>query len=105
MLPTYTKQQLPASLPKDHPSVIKSYFAVDGLIMHAILQIANSIGSESSYCLVPPSGTLDQIIECLKLPSSFQDPDLTIQHPSTLRIPALIELQISQLKDIFPIKL
>ncbi|KAK6495708.1 hypothetical protein TWF481_002755 [Arthrobotrys musiformis] len=65
--------------------------------MHAISQTANNIDPESSYRLVSPSGSLDQVIKYLKLPSSFQDPDPTVKHPPTLRIPAL-------LKDIFPRK-
>ncbi|KAK6495837.1 hypothetical protein TWF481_002882 [Arthrobotrys musiformis] len=48
MLPTYTKQQLPTTLPKDHPSVVKSYFAADDPIMHAISQTANNIDYWSS---------------------------------------------------------
>ncbi|KAK6495915.1 hypothetical protein TWF481_002960 [Arthrobotrys musiformis] len=65
ILPTYSNQQLPATLPKDHPSIIKSYFAADDPIMLAISQTTNNIDPESSYYLVPPSGTLNQVIKCL----------------------------------------
>ncbi|KAK6516046.1 hypothetical protein TWF281_004636 [Arthrobotrys megalospora] len=102
LVPTFTKDQLPTAIPKDHPSAVQSFFAPDDPVMQAFSDVPKSIGPDSSYRIVPSSGTIEEVLESLKLPLCFQVPDPTINLPS--RIPAIIELRAPHLNDILPSK-
>ncbi|KAF3307454.1 hypothetical protein TWF173_003138 [Orbilia oligospora] len=101
-LPAFTKEQLPFSVPKDHPSVVKSFFTAEDPAMKVVSEVPNNIGPNDSYRLVPQNESFERVIECLKLPPSLSKSCHDIKTPS--RIPALIELQTPQLREILPRK-
>ncbi|KAK6342285.1 hypothetical protein TWF730_001761 [Orbilia blumenaviensis] len=120
VLPVFSKEEIsPGTVPKDHPSLVRSYFSPDHPAMQAMKRLPDSLNPEGTYRVMPPGSTCADVLSSLReemeVPSSQYTTGSPLSpasppspaspqtsQPQSKRIPGIIGARVPQLNDFLP---